>query len=139
MSQKNLVFTPHILPILKGTTVDFTNDDTVAHNVFSPPGAAKIFNLGIYGPGVKKTVTFDTLGEVPLLCVLHPEMLAYVIVLQNPYFALTDTTGTFQIKNVPPGTYQLKVWDEKLQGSSQQVVVTAGKATTVDFKGLKKR
>jgi plastocyanin len=139
MSQKNLVFAPHILPVVKGTTVDFTNDDTVAHNVFSPPGAATRFNLGLYGPGVKKTVTFDTLGEVPLLCVVHPEMLGYVIVLQNPYFALTDTAGRFQIKNVPPGTYQLKVWDEKLAGSSQQVAVTAGKTTTVEFKGLKKR
>jgi plastocyanin len=139
MSQKNLVFAPHILPVVKGTTVDFTNDDTVAHNVFSPPGAATRFNLGLYGPGVKKTVTFDTLGEVPLLCVVHPEMLGYVIVLQNPYFALTDTAGRFQIKNVPPGTYQLKVWDEKVEGSSQQVVVTAGKTTTAEFKGLKKR
>jgi hypothetical protein len=127
------------LPVVKGTTVDFTNDDTVAHNVFSPPGAATRFNLGLYGPGVKKTVTFDTLGEVPLLCVVHPEMLGYVIVLQNPYFALTDTAGRFQIKDVPPGTYQLKVWDEKLKESSQQVVVTAGKTTTVEFKGLKKR
>jgi plastocyanin len=139
MSQKNMVFTPHILPVLKGTTVDFTNDDTVAHNVFAPPGAAVRFNLGLYGPGVKKTVTFDTLGEVPLLCVVHPEMLGYVIVLQNPYFALTDPGGKFQIKDVPPGTYQLKVWNEKVEGAPQQVVVTAGKTTTVEFKGLKKR
>jgi len=139
VSQKNMVFFPHILPVVKGTTVDFTNDDTVAHNVFSPPGAAARFNLGLYGVGVKKTVTFDGLGEVPLLCNVHPEMLGYVIVLQNPYFALTDTAGKFQIKNVPPGAYQLKVWNEKLEGSSQQVVVTAGKTTVVEFKGLKKR
>jgi plastocyanin len=139
MSQKNMVFAPHILPVLKGTTVDFTNDDTVAHNVFAPPGAAVRFNLGLYGPGVKKTVTFDSLGEVPLLCVVHPDMLGYVIVLQNPYFALTDTGGRFQIKNVPPGTYQLKVWNEKVEGAPQQVEITAGKTTTVEFKGLKKR
>ena len=139
MSQKNMLFTPHILPVVRGTTVDFTNDDTVAHNVFSPPGAATRFNLGLYGAGVKKTVTFDALGEVPLLCNVHPEMLGYVIVLQNPYFALTDTAGKFQIKNVPPGTYQLKVWNEKVEGAPQQVVVTAGKTTTVDFRGLKKR
>jgi plastocyanin len=139
MSQKNMVFAPHILPVLKGTTVDFTNDDTVAHNVFAPPGAAAQFNLGLYGPGVKKTVTFDTLGEVPLLCNVHPEMLGYVIVLQNPYFSLTDSDGKFQIKNVPPGTYQLKVWNEKIEGAPQQVVVTAGKTTAVEFKGLKKR
>jgi plastocyanin len=139
MSQKNMVFNPHVLPVIKGTTVDFTNDDTVAHNVFTPPGAAVRFNLGLYGPGVKKTVTFDTLGEVPLLCVVHPDMLGYVIVLQNPYFALTDPDGKFQIKDVPPGNYQLKVGDEKVEGAPQQAVVTAGKTTTVEFRGLKKR
>jgi plastocyanin len=139
MSQKGMVFLPHILPVLKGSTVDFTNDDTVAHNVFSPPGSATSFNLGIYGTGVKKTQTFDHLGEVPLLCSIHPEMSAFVIVLQNPYFGLTGKTGTFEIKNVPPGTYQLKVWDEKLKEISLQVTVEAGKTTNAIFKGLTKR
>jgi plastocyanin len=139
MSQKGMVFMPHILPVLKGSTVDFTNDDTVDHNVFSPPGSATPFNLGIYGTGVKKTETFNHLGEVPLLCSIHPEMSAFVIVLQNPYFALTDNAGAFEIKKVPPRTYQLKVWDEKLKETSQQVTVEAGKTTDVIFKGLTKR
>ena len=133
MGQKGLVFAPHILPVLKGSTVDFTNDDSVAHNVFSPPGAATRFNLGLYGEGVKKTVTFDNLGEVPLLCNVHPEMLGYVIVLQNPYFTLTDNSGKYEIKNVPPGTYKLKVWHEKLKETSKEVTVQAGKTITVDF------
>jgi plastocyanin len=139
MSQKGMLFQPHILPVVKGTTVDFTNDDTVAHNVFSPPGSATTFNLGIYGAGVTKTVTFNNLGEVDLLCSVHPEMDAYVMVLQNPYYALTDNQGNFEIKDVPPGTYQLKVWHEKLKEASQQVTVEAGKTTTVDFKGLTRR
>jgi plastocyanin len=139
MSQKGMVFLPHILPVLKGSTVDFTNDDTVAHNVFSPPGSATPFNLGIYGTGVKKTETFNHLGEVPLLCSVHPEMSAFVIVLQNPYFAQTDNAGAFEIKNVPPGIYQLKIWDEKIKGAAQQVTVEAGKTSTVEFKGLTRR
>ena len=139
MSQKGMVFQPHILPVLKGSTVDFTNDDTVRHNVFSAPGSATIFNLGIYGAGVKKTETFNNLGEVDLLCSVHPEMSAFVIVLQNPYYALTDNEGNFEIRDVPPGTYQLKVWHEKLKEASQQVTVAAGKTTTVDFKGLTRR
>jgi plastocyanin len=139
MSQKGMVFHPHILPVLKGSTVDFTNDDTVAHNVFAPPGSATTFNLGIYGTGVKKTETFNNLGEVDLLCSVHPEMNAFILVLQNPYYALTDNEGNFEIKDVPPGTYQLKVWHEKLKEASKQVTVEAGKTTTVDFTGLTRR
>ncbi len=139
ISQKGLVFQPHVLGVVKGTTVDFTNDDNVAHNVSSPPGSATVFNLGLYGAGVTKTVTFDNLGEVPLLCSVHPEMAAFVIVLQNPYFAVTDKSGNFEIKNVPPGKYKLKVWNEKLQTATHDVSVDAGKTTTVEFKDLKKR
>jgi plastocyanin len=139
MSQKGMVFQPHILPVLKGATVDFTNDDTVAHNVFAPPGSATAFNLGMYGTGVQKTETFNNLGEVDLLCSVHPEMSAFVIVLQNPYFALTDNEGNFEIGDVPPGTYQLKVWHEKLKEASLQVTVEAGKTATVEFKGLTRR
>jgi plastocyanin len=136
MSQRGLVFQPHILPVLKGTSVDFTNDDTVSHNVFSPSGSATPFNLGIYGPGVKKTETFNAPGVVPLLCIIHPDMSAFVIVLQNPYFALTREDGSFEIDRVPPGTYQLKLWDEKLKTVSEPVTVKAGKTATVEFKNL---
>jgi plastocyanin len=139
ISQKNLVFKPRILPVVKGTTVDFTNDDTVVHNVFAPPGAAQQFNLGTYGVMVTKKVTFTNLGEVPLLCNVHAEMIAYVLVLQNPYFDLTDKAGNFEIRDVPPGTYTVKVWHEKLKEKSQKVTVEAGKAATVEFAGLKKR
>ena len=139
MSQKNLVFKPRLLPILKGTTVDFTNDDTTVHNVFAPPGAAKQFNLGTYGVGVTKTETFDTLGEVPLLCSVHAEMAGFILVLQNPYYAVTDKAGNFEIKGVPPGTYKLKFWHEKLKEISQDVKVEAGKTVTVAFAGMKNR
>lgn len=134
MSQSGLVFRPHVLPVVKGTTIDFTNDDNVVHNIFAPPGSAKRFNLGTYGAGVTKTVTFDKLGEVTLLCNVHPEMVGYVIVLQNSYLALTDKKGYFEIKDVPAGTYKLKVWHEKLKEASQEVVVEEGKTVSVEFK-----
>ena len=139
MGQKNLVFKPHVLPVLKGTTVDFTNNDTTVHNVFAPPGSAKQFNLGTYGVGVTKTVTFDALGEVPLLCNVHAEMAGFIIVLQNPYYALTDKAGNFEIKGVPPGTYTLKFWHEKLKETSQVVKVEPGKTVSVDITGMKNR
>lgn len=141
MSQKSLVFRPRILPVVKGTTVDFTNNDNVVHNIFAPPGSTKTFNLGTYGQGVKKAVTFEELGEVTLLCNVHPEMVAYILVVQNPYFGLTDKKGNFEIKGVPPGKYRLKVWHEKLKEVSQEVVVEAGKTAVVEFakKEFKKR
>jgi len=139
MGQKNLVFKPHVLPILKGTTVDFTNDDTTVHNVFAPPGSAKQFNLGTYGVGVTKTETFDALGVVPLLCNVHAEMAGFIIVLQNPYYAVTDKAGNFEIKGVPPGTYKLKFWHEKLKETSQDVTVEAGKTVSVEITGMKNR
>jgi hypothetical protein len=66
-------------------------------------------------------------------------MSAFVIVLQNPYFVLADNAGAFEIKNVPAGTYQLKIWDEKIKGPAQQVTVQAGKTTTIEFKDLTRR
>lgn len=139
MDQQNLVFIPHVLPILVGTTVDFPNSDTVRHNVFSPPGSAKVFNLGTYDIGVIKTVVFDALGETPLLCNVHAEMSAYIVSFQNPYFCITDRTGTFTIEDVPSGKYTLKTWHEKLKSISKEVEIKEGAAVEENFKLGKKK
>jgi plastocyanin len=124
MNQKNLTFVPHVLPILAGTTVNFLNNDDVLHNVFSPDACCNKFNLGSWKKGEVKTHKYDKAGcNSVLLCNVHPEMEAYVIVLQNPYFAITDRDGNFSIKNVPAGKYTLKVWNEKLKAPSQEVTV----------------
>ncbi len=133
VDQKNLIFIPHILPVLKGTTVQFSNSDSVQHNVFSPSKSNK-FNLGTYGAGIVRDVTFDKTGAVALLCNVHAEMSAFVVVLQNPYFALTDPEGIFTIKDVPPGTYTLKTWHQKLKEKKQEVTVIEGDSVAVDFK-----
>jgi len=138
VDQMNLIFVPHVIAVQKGTTIDFPNSDLVRHNVFSPPDCSKQFNLGTYDVGVSKPVTFDKPGEVPLLCNVHAEMSAYVVVLDNPYFAVTAKDGSFRIDNVPPGTYKLKTWHEKLRSEEQEVTVVGGKTTEVNFT-LKKR
>ncbi len=89
VDQVNLVFLPHVLAVQKGTTVDFPNNDQVRHNVFSPPDCCNQFNLGTYDVGASKPVTFDKSCEVPLLCNVHAEMSAFVVVLDNPYFSVT--------------------------------------------------
>ncbi len=139
MDQQNLVFVPHVLPILVGTSVDFPNSDMVRHNVFSPPGSSNPFNLGTYDVGVTKTVTFPKVGEVPLLCNVHAEMSAFIVVLENPYFAITDKTGAYTIENVPPGKYTLTTWHEKLKPQSQEVTTVVGKTVETNFALNQKR
>ncbi len=133
VDQKNLVFIPHILPVLKGTTVQFSNSDSVQHNVFSPSKCCK-FNLGTYGGGIVREVAFDKTGNVALLCNVHAEMSAFIVVLQNPYFALTGPDGILTIEDVPPGTYTLKTWHQKLKEKKQEVTVIKGDGVAVDFK-----
>ncbi|MBI2838481.1 MAG: carboxypeptidase regulatory-like domain-containing protein [Acidobacteria bacterium] len=132
LDQINLTFVPHVLPIVVGTTVAFPNSDEVRHNVFSP-SAARRFNLGTYPRGVTRTVVFDKAGEVVLLCNVHAEMSAFVIVLQNPHFAVTAKDGSYTINDVPAGKYVLKAYHERLKPDGKEVEVTQDKVARVDF------
>jgi plastocyanin len=136
MDQRNLEFVPHVLPILVGATVDFPNNDKVNHNVFSMSRTKK-FNLGSYPAGESKSVVFDKPGIVELRCDVHAEMAAYILVMKNPYFAVTDKQGHFEIpdsnileqtglsglKDLAPGKYFVKTWHEKLKTQKQAVTV----------------
>ncbi|MDE3057056.1 MAG: carboxypeptidase regulatory-like domain-containing protein [Bacteroidota bacterium] len=133
-NQQNLMFHPHILPILVGTTVDFLNSDDVLHNVFSPDPCADKFNLGTWPKGQIRTYTFKQPDcRAVILCNVHPEMEAYVVVVETPYFAVTDKGGNYEIKDVPPGKYTLKIWHEKLKGEAVSVEVPAKGNATVNF------
>lgn len=138
MDQRGLKFIPHVLPVLVGSTVSFPNNDSVRHNVFSPSRSARRFNLGIYPAGATKHVTYDRVGVVPLLCNVHSEMSAFVVVLPNPYFAVTDDQGSFKIENIPEGTYTLTFWHGKLRPKAGKVPVRPGKNVRVTFRGLKR-
>ena len=133
MDQKNMVFIPHVLPVLAGTKVDFHNSDAVLHNVFTPDKVADKFNLGTWPQGQVKSYTFKTVGSAVMLCNVHPEMEAFVVVLPTPYFARTGPDGKFKIEGVPAGTYTVKVWHEKLKAQAASVAVPAEGAATVSF------
>ncbi len=130
IDQKNLIFMPHVLPLVVGTTVEFANNDNVKHNIYSPSKAKK-FNLGTYGSDIIKQETFDKEGEVALACNVHAEMSAYIVVLSNPYFSKTENDGKFTIGNIPPGQYTLKTWHEKKRPYEQKITVEAGKTTEI--------
>jgi len=128
----NLVFSPHVLPILVGTTVDFLNSDAVLHNVFSPDACADKFNLGTWPKGQIKSYQFKKeCVSATLLCKVHPEMEAFVVAVPTPYFAVTKPDGSFHIANVPDGAYTVKVWHPKLK-ATQKAVTVAG-SSAADF------
>jgi plastocyanin len=135
MDQRSKQFIPHVLPIVVGTTVRFLNNDPMRHNVFSPDHEK--YNLGSWLQGRTKDHTFSTCATPPCayvqLCLLHPEMEAYVVVLQNPFFATTNADGQFEIGNVPPGTYMLAVWHPKGKAQPKLVTLGPGKPAVVDF------
>lgn len=129
MDQKGLMFVPHIMPVQQGTTVEFLNSDTVQHNVFwTAIGSDKKagHNLGTWPKGEKRPYTFDKPGVVPVLCNVHPEMAGYVVVSPTPYFAETDDSGSYKIKDVPDGSYTVTVWHEGAKSQSKPVTVAGG-------------
>jgi len=132
IDQKGLVFTPHIVAVQQGTTVEFLNSDKVAHNVFWPSvgGDKKLTkNMGTWPQGEKRSFKFDNPGVAPLFCNVHPEMSGYVVVSPTPYFAVTDKDGNYKIENVPDGSYTLTAWNEGAKKQSKPVTVAGeGKA-----------
>ena len=109
LDQQNLNFSPHVLVVRVGTTVDFPNNDRVFHNVFSFRDG-KVFDLGMYPVGALKHVTFDRPGLSRIFCNIHANMAAYVMAVDTPYFALTDPSGAFTIAAIPPGGYRYHAW-----------------------------
>lgn len=146
MDQRDLAFIPHVLPIPVGATVRFPNNDKVDHNIFSL-SLAKKFNLGSYKPGESKTVLFDKPGIVELRCDVHAEMAGYIMVLKNPYWAMTDDEGRFEIPDsndlkqygimevpvLPPGKYFLRTWHEKLKSKTVPVIIEGNEDTSVQI------
>ena len=130
IDQKGFRFIPHVTVIQTGSTVRFLNNDNEPHNVYSPEGR---YNLGTWPTGDTKDYTFKKPGIYTQLCNVHPDMLAYVVVVDTPHFAVTDAAGSFLIRNVPPGRYRLIAWHEKKDGLEQDVEVAAGAPLKLDL------
>jgi plastocyanin len=112
MVQKNKTFTPHVLPISLGSSVEFPNLDPIFHNAFSNFNG-QVFDLGLYPPGKSRTVTFRRLGVVRIFCNIHPAMSAVIVVVDTPYYAVSDRSGRFTMPDVPPGRYRENVFFER--------------------------
>ena len=132
MAQRDQKFSPYVLPIMVGTTVEFPNDDRVWHNIYSDSKVKK-FDLGLYGPGKSKTVTFDTPGVVRILCNVHPTMEAYIVVEDHLNFASPDTRGNYRFEGIPLGSYHLQVWHPSLGVKTESFTLErAGEVERID-------
>lgn len=128
MDQIRLEFTPHVLPIQVGTTVEFHNSDAVSHNVFTVDECADAFDLGSWTKGETRSYTFKRECKAVILCNIHPEMEAWLVAVPTPYFAVTDRDGSYEIPNVPEGSYTVKVWHPRLLQEASAEVTVAGEA-----------
>lgn len=111
VDQRDRTFIPHISVVTVGTKVEFPNNDVVFHNVFTEFHSTK-FDLGIYPKGTSKSQVFARTGLAVIMCSIHPEMSAYVMVVDTPYYAITDRSGRYTIHGVPAGRYNVEVWHE---------------------------
>jgi plastocyanin len=125
LKQINQSFEPHVLGVPVGTSVDFPNGDLVYHNVFSYSKTKK-FDLGYYGKGKSKTVTFDKPGVVQVFCDIHSTMSAYVLVVDSPFVTQPDESGAYAFTDLADGSYTLRVWHPDLGDRTAKVTVGAG-------------
>jgi len=132
VTQRDAVFRPHVLPLVVGNTVEWPNKDDIFHNVFSM-SESNPFDLGLYKDPEVKKVTFQKPGRVDIFCSIHSKMNCVLLVLENPYFAVSDSSGRYRIENVPAGVYRLKAWHERLPAEMREITVAESGEVRVDF------
>ena len=138
LDQRELRFVPYVLPVLVGTTVDFPNNDKNWHNAYSKSDVKK-FDLGLYAPGKTRSATFEKPGVVRVVCNVHPNMEAFIVVKEHPYFTAADSRGNYRLDGVPRGKFRLAVWHPQLGTTEASVeIVRDGEVVDINF-DLKKK
>lgn len=132
MSMKQKTFTPRVVAVSTGGTVEFPNDDPIFHNVFSVSGENR-FDLQLYKRPKSGKHTFQHPGIVRVYCNIHPQMSAVVVVRDSPFFTKASPDGSFAIEGVPPGKYTVKAWHERGGEVGQEVTVTADGTATAQL------
>jgi plastocyanin len=132
LDQRNLNFSPRVLAVQVGTTIDFPNHDRVFHNVFSYRDG-KRFDLGLYPVGAVKAIPFDRPGLSRVFCNIHPGMAAYIMVLDTPAFAVSDRSGRFTLSGVPTGTFTYHAWRPGGSVLNGSIPVSAGAVLDIEW------
>lgn len=141
LDQSGLVFIPHVLAIQAGTTVKYLNNDNDDHNVYIlVDETGETTDYGTWPPGETRETTYDDPGLLLVLCKLHLEMGAFILILDTPYFTMAEIDGesqtaTYSLEGLPPGDYILNIWNKELllKTGSIEVSIAAGETTELDL------
>ena len=134
LDQKGCTYVPHVVALMAGQTLDVKNNDKVTHNIHPVPKFNREWNRS-QPPGsgdIEDTFAREEIA-IPVKCNVHPWMKSYIAVFKNPYFQVTGKDGTFDLKNLPPGTYTIEAWHEKYGTSDQTVTIGPKESKTVSF------
>jgi len=133
VEQKGCMYQPHVLAVRAGQPVEVVNDDATSHNIHPQPVNNREWNKA-EPPGTKMEESFAREEiAIPVKCNVHPWMRGYIAVFKHPFFAVTGKDGSFDLSNLPPGTYTIKAWHEKLGSSTQTVTIGANETKEINF------
>ena len=133
IDQEGCIYKPRVFGVMTGQTINIENSDSLLHNIKAVPKENRGFNISQPRPMVTKRDFDEREVMVPLECNVHSWMQAYVGVMNHPFFATTGENGNFRIEGLPPGTYEIEAWHEKLGTRTMSVTVGAGETKTADF------
>jgi plastocyanin len=133
LEQRGCQYRPHVVALRANQILNIVNSDETTHNIHPTPNNNREFNMTQpHAMPLEHTFAREEVA-IPVKCNVHPWMKGYIAVFRHPFFAVTDKTGSFELKGLPPGTYTITAWQEKLGTQTQKVTVTAGKGETLDF------
>ena len=133
LEQKGCQYRPHVLALQANQKLEVVNSDETTHNIHPTPNNNREWNMSQpHGVPLEQSFAREEIA-IPVKCNVHPWMRGYIAVFKHPYFAVTDKNGGFELKNLPPGTYTITAWQEKLGTQIQKVTVAAGESKPLDF------
>ena len=133
ITQKGCLYEPHVMAVQANQPIEVVNDDPTSHNIHPTPANNREWNKAeLPGARVEEAFAREEIA-IPVKCNIHPWMRGYIAVLKNPYFAVTRKDGSFDLPNLPPGTYTIKAWHEKLGTSTQTITIGANQTKDINF------
>lgn len=133
IDQKGRIYSPHVVAVEAGSALEFRNSDPELHNVHATCKKNIPFNIAMIRGVKPQRRSFPIPEIVKLSCNVHRDMLAYIVVLNNPYFAMPNDSGNYEIANVPSGNYTISLWHEKFEEIKKEITVESGKNIEVNF------